>query len=250
MQEISRQDAQIGARLQIISSLGASLGLLIYAINALPALKKAEVWNHIKWMGLGALPLVSFASIFVGLSICTELVLQLKELGVEEQAGTIITVGLLRELAFLTVTTALCARCAAFVTEKLRSETDIMLASTEAIGKMVSPYLVAALISGGILSAYGLVIAICTCAVYTPFIGNTATADFLQSSRSAIVDKDVQVFFIKVTLVGPCIAVLSGFVTARDSKLSTACAVANSVSATCVGLAIANLAVTVAAFLP
>lgn len=250
MQGISRQDVQIGSRWQIISSLGAALGLLLYGIHSFRDLRKSEIWYHIKWMGLGALPIISFTSIFVGLSLCTEVVLQLKELGVEDQAGTLISVGLLRELAFLTVSTAWSARAAACIVEQLRACQDILMMATDTAGRLILPYLISALITGGVLSAYGLVMAICTCAVYAPFLGDTTTADFLQAVRAAIMDKDVYVFFVKVALVGPVIAVLSGFVTARDQKLSTANAVGNAVSAAIVGMAIANLSVTVAAFLP
>lgn len=250
MQEYSRQDVQIGSRLQIISSLGAAAGLLLYAGNSFPNLKKNDVWYHIKWMGLGALPLVSFTSIFVGLSICTEIVLQLKELGAEQQAGSIIAVGLLRELALLSVSMVWAVRTAACIAAQLRTRPDRTFMDTESAGNLILPYLVAGLISGGALSAYGLVMGICTCALFAPCLGSTSTSDFLESARVSIMDKDILVFFIKVTLVGPAIAVLSSFVTARDRKLTTAHAVANAISATCVGLAIANLGITVAAFLP
>ena len=99
------------------------------------------------------------------------------------------------------------------------------------------------------LGAYGLLFGFLTGAFFAPLLGVTSTADFLESARLMITDKDIAVYFIKLVLVNPSVGVFAFAFCGMASKGRSEPVAANAVLATLLGCFAFNLFVTVAAYL-
>ncbi len=201
------------------------------------------------WMELGpaSLPLIAVASVFVSLTLTTGVILELKQHGAQDVTGAVIAVGLLRELAGLTVGAAWTSRATALIRGTVLTLSDDV--STGSANKLVPPIFVAAIASAFALSAFGLAIGLLTSAYYAPLLGVSSSADFLEAARQMVNNKDLCVYLIKLILMNPTIAVIVGCGISIERHIGFAHSVTSAVTLAAMLSFIANFAVTAVAYL-
>jgi ABC-type transporter Mla maintaining outer membrane lipid asymmetry permease subunit MlaE len=231
------------------SPVGCSFRLFCAALS--PAAFRSISWRELRtqliWMGEKSFHLIALAAVFIGIALTIQCVNELQNYQAEDLSGAVISIGLLRKLGPLTVSLAWCARVAARVSEEALNfgeSTDNEFAT-----RFVLPRYLAALMIAVPLGGYGLVIGFLTAALAAPLLGVGSTADFLQSAKDGIHTKDLVVYFLKLIFVNPTIAIFAACAAARASKVTSVAVAANAVTATFICGYIANLAVTIAAFL-
>lgn len=199
-------------------------------------------------MGARSFHLVAFAACFVAIALTLECVIELQKYRAQDISGLVISIGLLRELGPLTVSLAWCARVAALVSNEARNY-PIDGSLSEFAQGFVFPRYMAALLMSVPLGGYGLVIGFVTAALVAPLLGVSSSNDFVESARQGLVDKDIAVYFIKLILVNPTIAVFAGCSAGWYARGNIDVPVgANAVTATFLFGYAANLAVTMVAY--
>lgn len=230
-----------------IGALGFSCKLLFCSLAMSCSLRKDDFLYHFRWMGLGGLPLIALCAIFISCALCVQTVVELQKFGAEDLAGTVITVGLLRELGALTVSAFWGARTASVIAQQARGHSQ---AGNDVDPGFFLPRYLAAITAGGLLCAYGLVIGLLAAAFAAPFLGVSSSFDFMEAARSVVQNKDVAVYLVKLHLVAPTVAVLAGCV-AGNSRTKTPAAIADrAVTYTCCITALCNLVITLAVYIP
>ena len=178
------------------------------------------------WMGPQSIPLVTLSAVFIALTLTLQAVLEMRQLRSQDLSGAVIAIGLLRELGPLTVSMAWAARVTAHVCAEGRNfgyeRSDLEYAT-----QFVLPNLLA----GFLMSIFGLVVGFLSAALFAPTLGVSSTNDFLETARLYIRNKDVAVYFVKLILINPAIAVIIGGAYARDKAEPQRFAVANAVTA-------------------
>lgn len=249
MQRVGRRSIGETSRKRL-SSLGSNVRVLAsaFTIESFRDWRTSEFKFHLRWMGEGSLPLITWSAVFISLALSTQAILELRKYGAEDLAGPLIAIALLRELGPLTVSLAWGARAAAFISAdgRHRAEEDGQRESTHSF----LPLYAAAIFSGTLLSVYGLVIGFTAAAVFSPTLGVTSMSDFMESARAHIENKDVFIYFFKLVLVNPTIGVIAGFIAARRDDLSPGFAAAEAVTGTFIFGGLLNLAVTLLAYYP
>jgi len=180
------------------------------------------------WLGVQSLPLIGLSAIFIGLAMTLETVLEMNKYAAQDLSGAVIAQGLLRELGPLTVSLAWGARVASrFACEAAELPVDI--SEIDYAQTFFFPRWLAGVLMSIPLSLYGLVIGFATAAIFAPFLGVSSTNDFLETARTQIHQKGLIVYFIKLILINPSIAVFVGCACGRDTeipavyKAATAC---------------------------
>jgi phospholipid/cholesterol/gamma-HCH transport system permease protein len=213
--------------------LGKATKLLVSALT----LKSLRQFNwrlflsKCYWMGVESLPLVLVSAVFVSLTLTLQTVLIMRAMRTQDYAGSVIAIGLLRELGPLTVSLAWCARVAAHVCAEARNFGNDLPDSDYAVN-FILPNLLAGLLTSIPLSAVGLVFGFLSAAFFAPTLGVTSANDFLESARFYIRDRDVITYFVKLVLINPVIGVLVGSAFGRLPNQTQTKATANAVTAT------------------
>jgi phospholipid/cholesterol/gamma-HCH transport system permease protein len=211
-------------------------------------LRAHDVATHFRWMGPGSLPLVTFSAIFVALALTTQVTLELDKYQAQDMAGPMIAIGLLRELGPLTISMAWSAQVAVCLcgqaAEVYQGGGENDFGTT-----FILPRYLAALAAGLGLSAFGLVIGFSAAAVYAPLVGVSSSADFLETARLSIKDKDVCVYFVKLVLINPTLAFLVGCSCGRSIAALTPLSLAKTVAALFIVGAIVNYFITALTYL-
>lgn len=234
-----------------LSPVGTSMRLIAYSFNfqSLRSLTFRNLRPHCLWMGLQSFHFVSLSAAMVSICLTIQCVIELQRYQAQDLAGAVISIGLLREIGPLTISMAWCAMVAARVSEDAKQHYASYYSDSAFASDFVLPRYVAAIAMSIPLSAYGLLFGFLTGALFAPLIGVNSTTDFLNSAREAIKDRDLFVYFIKLALVNPSVAVFAGSVAGMRAKDASQPVAADAVFATfltCFGL---NLAVTTAAYL-
>ena len=195
-------------------------------------------------MGLDSFYLVALAAVVVAIALLIQCVIELQKYRVHDLAGAIISIGLLREIGPLTVGLAWCARVSARISEEAYAFT----ANNTELGfaqHFILPRYIAALAMSLPLASYGLVIGFITAALMAPLLSVSTTNDFLESARKALENKDIIVYFLKLTLVFPLVAVFTGSVSGIAKRDDPTKIAADAVTVTFASAFIANLMVTI-----
>ena len=208
-----------------------------------------EKFRFYFWMlGMRSFPLIAISSILVSLALTTQTVLEALAFNFQDLSGPALAIGLLRELAGLTVGLAWAARGSAFLTD--HAFRYHMRADDAVSHQFITPAYLAAIASAIPLSGYGLVIGFGTAALFAPFLGVSSTSDFLESARQQIVDKDITVYFLKLVIVNPTVMMMATLLVLLNARDRQRTAFAWVISYTCIGQFLANLAVTWAWYMP
>lgn len=215
---------------------------------SLSSLDREKFIQHFSIMGLRALPLITFGSIFVSLALTTQVVLEARRFNAQDLTGAGIAVGLLRELAPLTVGLAWTGRTAAYLAEvafaqNLRSEAQYEVS-------FLAPAYLAAIAAALPLAAYGLVLGFGAASLFAPILGVSSTADFLEAARQAIRDKDVAVYLLKLVVINPTIVVFAASLVALNEHKTHASVTASAITYACILVFLGNLVCTWAWYLP
>jgi ABC-type transporter Mla maintaining outer membrane lipid asymmetry permease subunit MlaE len=234
-----------------ISPLGSSVRLLfgLVSFEAFCNLDWSEMRKHCYWMGLQSFHFVSISAALVALALTIETVVELQKFQAQDLSGAAISVGLLREIGPLTISAGWCTMVAARLAEEAKADYLHYESDKEFSRGFILPRLICALAMSLPLGAYGLLFGFLTGAFFSPLIGVTSTADFLDSARSIIQDKDVAVYFIKLVLINPSVGVFVGAICGMASKGRAEPVAANAVLGTLLGCFAFNLFVTVGAYL-
>ncbi len=196
-------------------------------------------------MGINSFFVVSISSVLIGIALSMQTIVELEKYGAQDYSGAVISIGLLREIAPLTVSVSWCLRVAAFLS--LETNQSAMTVSEYAGTFFLSRYL-AALTVAVPLSAYGVVIGYLTGAFSAPIFSTNSASDFIESGRNAIQHKDLAVFFVKVALVNPTVGVITGCLAGLLTPPGSPVAASNAVTATCLACFALNLCVSLAAY--
>jgi ABC-type transporter Mla maintaining outer membrane lipid asymmetry permease subunit MlaE len=216
--------------------------------RSLRAMDRATFWHYFTVMGLRSLPLISWSSILVSLALTTQVVLEAEKFKAQDMSGAGIAIGLLRELGPLTVGMAWAARTCAYLTETAFAERR---KSDQAFsGDFLAPAYLAAVSSALPLAAYGLVLGFSAAALYAPCIGVSSSADFLESARLAIKDKDIAVYLVKLVLINPTIVIFATCIASLDPIAPRSSVTASAVTWTFLLVFAANLICTWAWYIP
>jgi len=200
-------------------------------------------------MGLQSFHFVSLSAAVVSICLTIQCVVELQKFQAQDLSGAVISIGLLREIGPLTISMAWCAMVAARVSEDAKRYYPQYQSDGAFASGFVLPRYVAAIAMSIPLAAYGLLFGFLTGALFAPLIGVTSTADFLDSAREAIKDKDLVVYFLKLGFVNPSVGIFAGCVAGMRAKDPSQPIAADAVSATFLTCFALNLAVTSAAYL-
>jgi ABC-type transporter Mla maintaining outer membrane lipid asymmetry permease subunit MlaE len=161
----------------------------------------------------------------------------------QDMSGAVIALGLLRELGPLTVSLSWSARVAALLSVQAhefgQENSDVPF-----IQEFVLPNYVAGIFMSVPLSAYGLVIGFASSALIAPLLGVSSTNDFLESARLSIRNKDLIVYFTKLILINPTVAVFTACAIGRIHRGDSAHIATNAVTAMFIAAVVANFIVT------
>lgn len=210
-------------------------------------------WEQFKaycyWFGPRSIYLVTFGAMAISLALAVQCITELQKFQAEDFSGALISIGLLRELGSITISLAWGARASALIAEEARryigngTEDDF-------VDRFVLVRYLAALAMGIPLSAYGLAIGFLTGALFSPLLGVSSTADFIESAKQQIQVQDLVVYFFKLGLVNPTIAVFAGCICGRAERSPFAPVAAHAVTATLITGYLANLLVTALVYIP
>jgi phospholipid/cholesterol/gamma-HCH transport system permease protein len=201
-----------------LAPLGRATRYLALTIITLPRWRfKAELRDVLRWMGPQSFHLVALAAVSVAIALTMQCVTELERYQAQDLAGAVISLGLLREVGPLTVSLAWCARVAAMVADqaKFYDHQNPGSSDSDFAATFLAPRLLAALLMSIPLGGYGLAIGFITGALATPLLTVSTTNQFLESAREIISTKDLAVYFTKLILVNPPIAVFAGCVAGR-----------------------------------
>ncbi|MBS2008294.1 MAG: ABC transporter permease [Cyanobacteria bacterium SZAS TMP-1] len=202
-----------------LSPLGRASKYFILLLMALPGARFSwdEMRPILRWMGPKSFHLVALAAVVVAIALTMQCVLELERYQAQDLAGAVISLGLLREMGPLTVSLAWCARVAALIADQAHNYTmeDPTASDAQFAGDFVLPRYISALAMSVPLGGYGLVIGFITGALFTPLMTLSTTQQFVDSAKTAIQDKDLVVYFLKLILVNPTIGVFAGCVAGR-----------------------------------
>jgi len=206
--------------------------------------------NQCRWMGIESVPLVTLSAIFVGIALTLSTVMELQRYGITDMSGTVITPLLLRELGPLTVSLAWCARVAARLANESQdfdaNASDREFAQRFMLVRLLAGYLVAVP-----LGTYGLVVGYFAAAVFAPTLGVSSMSDFMESSRQVITNRDLAVYFVKLVLINPTIAIFCGSLFGRiATREDGVTASSRAVTATFLAGYLANAVFSCAVYLP
>lgn len=234
-----------------MSPVGASVRLMfgLLSFEAFKNLDWAEMRKHCQWMGLQSFHFVSLSAALVAVALTIETVVELQKFQAQDLSGAAISVGLLREIGPLTISAGWCTMVAARIAEEAKALYTEYGSDRDFSRGFILPRYICALAMSIPLGAYGLLFGFLTGAFFAPLIGVTSTADFLESARLMIHDKDIAVYFIKLVLVNPSVGVFAGAICGMASKGRSEPVAANAVLATLLGCFALNLFVTVAVYL-
>lgn len=229
--------------------LGKSVILLTQALQGLHNIKRKDFVRYSIWMGVRSFALVSFSAMAVGMALTLQTVTELRQFGAENFSGTLISLGLLRELGPITVSIAWNVRVAALLGDesyRFRKYYD----SDESFAKQYIPVrFAAALMNGTAMGAYGLVIGFITADLGSPFFGIDSVTDFLNSAKEIVQARDIVVYMVKIVLVNPVIAVFASCTAGLfAARRGTSTAAADAVTLTFLWCFIGNFLVTFAAY--
>jgi ABC-type transporter Mla maintaining outer membrane lipid asymmetry permease subunit MlaE len=176
-----------------------------------------DSYRHYNWrdyiescrlMGPASFPIVSLSAVFVGSALTLQTVLESQRFGVEHFSGAFIAIGLLRELGPLTVGISWAGRVAAIVAEDARRVGEVS-DDAEFASSFILPRLAAAWTISVPLDTYGLIIGFTAATVTAAIFGGISPNDFLESARVAITNKDVWVFYGKLSGIVPPVTILT-----------------------------------------
>jgi phospholipid/cholesterol/gamma-HCH transport system permease protein len=233
-----------------LQTFGRSLRLFgdAFRPSSLRQMDRAMFLHYFTVMGLRSVPLIAFGSVFVGVALTTQVVLEAERFKAQDMAGALIAVGLLRELGPLTVGMAWAGRTAAFLTETAFSEGAH--GEPAFSGAFLAPAYVAAIASSLPLAVVGLLVGFGVSALYAPLIGVSSTADFMESARQAIKDKDLVVYFFKLCIINPTIVIFATCFASLHPEPPRSSVTATAITWAAVMVFIMNLICTWAWYLP
>lgn len=201
------------------------------------------------WLGVQSLPLIALSAVFIALALTLETVLEMNKYSAQSLSGVVIAQGLLRELGPLTVSLAWAARVTSRVAVEAH-ETCAVMSDFDFAQTFLFPRWLAGVLMAGPLAVYGLVIGFASAAIFAPFLGVSSTTDFLENSRVNINSTDLIVYFCKLVLVNPTIAVLAGCTHGRNARVSSSVAVSEAITRLFIAGFIVNWFITWAVYQP
>ncbi len=200
-------------------------------------------------MGLRSFHFVALSAVVVSIALTIQCVLELKRYQAEDLTGAAIAIGLLREIGPLTISIAWCVRVSALIAEEARNYRKLWSTDEEFAARFVLPRYIAALLMSIPLSGYGLLVGFVTAGLVAPLLGVSSLNYFVDSARDALRDKDIIVYFVKLSAINPLVAVFAASVCGLRASSDKEPVAASAVTATYIGCLVLNLAITVAAYL-
>lgn len=213
----------------------ARLTSRMFSIDSMKSVDWADFRSSCAWMGAGSLPFVIISAIFISLALTLQTISEMYKFRAEDLAGSVIAIGLLRELGPLTVSLGWCAKASARICQEGLAWHQNNASSADGFSyarDFVFVRLMAALAMAIPLSIYGLIVGFASAAIAAPMFGANSTGDFLEVARLHIRNSDIFVYFLKIVLVNPIIAVLAGCAFGKNSKEGSVASAANAVTTT------------------
>jgi phospholipid/cholesterol/gamma-HCH transport system permease protein len=233
-----------------LSPLGQAWAFVFgaFSIESIMNLSWPEYRKACIWMGLRSFHMVTLSAVFVAATLTIQLIVELKKYQAQDVTAALIAVGLLREIGPLTIGLAWCARIAACISDEAQAY-KISNSGANFAQTFILPRYLAAVTMALPLATYGLIIGFTTGAIVSPLLGGCSFWDFLHSGMQAVHDKDLLTYFLKLVFVNPTIAVFAACICGTQINKVFPPA-SSAVTATFLCAFIANLAITIAIFLP
>ena len=233
-----------------INRLGRRTRLIYgaFSIRACKSLNWQTFLYYFRWMTVKSFGFVCIAAIFISLALTFECVYELRKFEAQVYSGAFIVTGLLREIGPLTISLTWCTCVAALISEEVRERLIEGALDKELSTDYLPTRLLAAMAASVPLSAYGMVTGFITAAMAAPLFGVSSVPSFLNSAREAIEVVDLSVYFVKLILVNPTIAIFSAFFAGIHSFKFNSPASARAVTMTVLAATVANFLITYIAF--
>jgi phospholipid/cholesterol/gamma-HCH transport system permease protein len=243
-----------------LAPLGRASRYFALTAFSLPSLQFswADLRPICQWMGPQSFHLVALAAVFIGIALTMQCTVELERYQAQDLAGAVISLGLLREMGPLTVSLAWGARVSALVADQAQAFTlqNPQASDRQFAASFIAPRYLSALVMSLPLGGYGLLVGFVTAALVTPLLTMSTTQQFLESAREMIQTKDLAVYFIKLILVNPTIAIFAGCAAGRlvtytgpNNTTNIASPAARAVTALFICGFAANLIVSLVAYL-
>ena len=189
-----------------ITSLGKSVLILFQVFKRGFNLKNfaSEFLKQLEIQGVKSLTVVFFSAMSIGMVVAVQFGKNIiNNFGAEDLVGGFVAIAFFRELAPVFIALVLAGKIGAAITAEIGSmkvteQIDAMMVfNMEPIQFLIAPRLFALLLTGPVITIYGLFIAIFSGQLFTKFILNLNSAVFLDSVRLSLGDLDFQVLLIK-----------------------------------------------------
>ena len=168
--------------------------------------RKKTILKHIEQIGINSLPLVGTICAFTGMVLVMETAHTLKQFGAEIYAGGLVSISMSRELGPVIVALILAGRVGAAAaaevgTMKITDQIDALeVFSVDPIGYLVTPRLIASIISMPVLFLLGFFLALIGSFVVGVFLVGISSGIFMHQTFRFICAKDLMVGIIKVVV--------------------------------------------------
>jgi phospholipid/cholesterol/gamma-HCH transport system permease protein len=252
MDSISEKQPKVACQSVIgVGNLGQAVILFAATLRSLPQLSWPDFIEQCKEIAFGSITLIVLAALFVGAALSLQTVVELQNFEAQDYAGSVISIGLLRELGPLTVGLA----WAGWLTAKIMADMESVSSTFPVASKQIfarqfiAPRYLAALSMALPLATFGLAVGFLVGALTAASVGVTTTNTFFGAARMVIHNKDLAAYFLKLVLINPTIAVFTacayGFNNHTPGK-----ATADALMAAFITTFIANFLLTAAMFAP
>ena len=170
--------------------------------------KRGEIGRQLTHVTLGSLPVIFIVALFTGMIVSLQTGLVLRDYGQEAQLGTVVAVGMCREMGPVFTALALAGLvgstyAAEIATMKVSEEIDALeVMSIDPVYYLVMPRLIALAAAGVVLTIYADVIGILGGALVAKAQFNVDVEIFLKNGRDALKLKDVYGGLLKAAVFG------------------------------------------------
>lgn len=199
------------------------------------------------WLGIDSFPMIVYCSLAVSVALTIDTLHELRKYNAADLSGSLISIGLLRDLAALIVSPAWCIRVSTLLSGEAALY-DQSADDREFSRSFILPRFIAAFTAQIPLALYGAIIGFITGAFLSPLFGVSSPTAFLDSARQTVEDKDVIVYGIKLLVANPVLAIFAGCICGRLGSGSPVTAATNAAALTFMLIFTENMLVTMFAY--
>lgn len=198
--------------LKVIAQIGATIFLLIETLKKINKIKLYETCKQCLLLGVNSFPIVFLTLLFTGMVFSAQIVGELVKYGAEFTAGSIVAIGLGRELGPVLCGVVLAGRVGAAITAELGTmrvteQIDALRCmAVDPVEYLVLPRVIACMIMLPILDVFAVTIGVGGGMIVASVTGNISSHMYWDSITSFCVASDLYIGMIKTVFFGMIIA--------------------------------------------